>query len=155
MPRPLASLAGLGALAFAALLGGCTRVGVWLYQEPRVTLHEIRLETGVGADPFAVVLDVRNPNDFPITIERVETAVTLNNREVGRVEHAEAMELSAFESRKVSLPVPIGDESPEAFTTRIRKGTQRYAVAGRAFVMTPIGQRRVPFVIRGAGRFGG
>lgn len=153
MPR---SFAPAVALLVPALAAGCTRVGVWLYQEPRVTLHEIRVETGgSGGDPFAVVLNVRNPNDFAITLERMETAVSLNDREVGRVARAEAMELPAFESRTVAVPVPIEGETPQAFADRLRRGTQRYAVAGRAFVRTPIGERRVPFVIKGAGRFGG
>jgi LEA14-like dessication related protein len=140
-------------VAAALLAGGCTRVGVWLYQEPRITLHELQLRTG-EAEPFAVVLEMRNPNDFAITLERTETAVSLNSREVGRADRAEAMELPARESRKVSVPVPIAGQTAEAFGARLRSGTQRYAVSGRVHVQTPIGGRRVPFVIRGVGRFG-
>lgn len=140
--------------AVAGFASGCTPVGIWLYQEPHVRLHEIRLEVDNEAEPFGVVLSVNNPNDFPITVTHVEMVVTLDGRPVGHGEQSESTTLPDRQERQVGLPVALEATSAAEVQSRLSHGKHKYQISGRVTVGTPIGGRRFPFVITGSGTFG-
>ena len=134
-------------LAAAALLAACTPFGVWLYEEPTVRLEEVLLDTSSGpsALPPYVILAVKNRNDFELSLRQVELVLRIDGRDVGRIELDTVVTLAPIATRPVRIMVPPADDRARSRIAGLRNGSHRYAVAGRARVDTPIGERRIGF----------
>lgn len=142
------------AVAMCPLLG-CTPLGVWVYQDPEVTVSRVR----VGSDslspaPVLVAIDLQNPNDYPLSTIRVELSLQLDDQPVGYLKQDSTVVLMEEATSTVALPLVLATGVPMGRVTALSTGTHRFAVTGRAEITTPFGTRRIRFAQEGNLQFG-
>jgi LEA14-like dessication related protein len=144
--------------ACVLLLAACTPLGLWLYEDPVVTVHRVTFELSelgsAEGSPVHVALAVKNRNDYPLAAERVELTLRMNGVPIGRLDHAKEAEVATDTISTVTMPLAL-----EARTTRkqleaLGAGSHVFAVRGRATFRTPIGVRKVRFAQEGPMVFG-
>lgn len=132
----------------------CTPLGVWIYEDPGVTVSRVRLAAdGQDSAPVMVALDLRNPNDFTVSTTRVELRLMLDGLAIGQLDQDSSVSLPKG-TATVALPL-----IPNRATTRGRmqsfgSGVHRFAIEGRATFTTPVGKRKVRFAQKGELAFG-
>jgi LEA14-like dessication related protein len=146
-------LSALAAGALAAGSAACTPLGLWLYDDPRISVNELTVALDQSAEPFGVTLRLENPNDFDVTIARVETELSLDGRSVSRATHEQPSTLPDGGDAQVRVPMQTSDSVRQALSAQLATGTHRYLVQGRVTLNTPIGERRVSFQSSGSGSF--
>src|SRR5687768_18551455 len=71
------------------LLGSCTPLGLWIYEDPVVTVLRVTLQLqeprSVAGSPVVVALAVHNRNDFPLSSTRMEVSLRLDGVPIGRL----------------------------------------------------------------------
>jgi hypothetical protein len=132
-------LFGLGSLA----LGGCTPLGLWLYQEPAFEVSQVRLQHEQPADSAVLVgLAVWNPNDYDLTTSRFELKLDIDGRTVGRYSRDSIIPVGRITTDTLSLPfLPPSDRGDRL--APLPPGTHHVEVEGSAFLTTPFGERRI------------
>jgi LEA14-like dessication related protein len=143
-------------LSWGLLVGGCTPLGLWLYEDPVVTVAQITLELrpGASSSPVTVALAMDNKNDYPLSTERLELSLRMDGIPIGGLARDSAVPVATDTVSFVALPVSlVAQATPERLRT-LRSGTHTFAVQGRATFQTPIGKRKVPFAQEGSMIFG-
>jgi hypothetical protein len=131
-----------------ALTAGCTPLGLWVYEEPRIGLQDVLIDTSTSASalPPYVVLTVGNRNDYSLSLRQVELVLQLDGRDIGNVVVDTVVPLRPIMNQPVRIMVPPRDDDARTRLAAIRAGRPHsYAVRGRARVETPIGLRRIGF----------
>jgi LEA14-like dessication related protein len=141
-----------------ALLGtGCTPLGLWIYEDPVVTVARITLELG-GAipsrSPVVVALDLDNANDYPLSTERVELTLRLDGIPIGQLQRDSTMEVATDTVSTLAVPLALGRHATSERLRALSSGTHSFAVRGRATFRTPFGVRKVRFAQEGSLVFG-
>ncbi len=140
------------------LLGACARFGLWLYEDPVVTVHRVTLELReprpVGTSPVVVALAVENRNDYPLSAERVELSLRLDGIPIGRLDRDSNVAVAMDTISTVDLVLALEKRTTPAQLQALGSGTHLFAVRGRATFRTPIGVRKVRFAQEGAMVFG-
>jgi LEA14-like dessication related protein len=144
-------------LTWGILLGGCTPLGLWLYEDPVVTVSQITFQfarSGPSPAPVIVALDLKNANDYPLEAEQVELSLRLDGVPIGQLKRDSTVEVATDTVSTVALPLPLnGSATPERLRS-MGSGTHTFAVRGRATFQTPIGKRDVRFAQEGELVFG-
>jgi LEA14-like dessication related protein len=133
----------------------CTPLGLWVYDDPKVSVARVRLPAESSEQaPVVVALAVRNPNDFPISTARVELQLLLDGLTVGWLT-SDSM-VSFPKSATSTLAVSL-DRSSGVGPAQLRilgTGTHHFAVNGRTTFTTPFGERKIRFAEEGKMTFG-
>jgi hypothetical protein len=130
-------------------VGACTPLGLWMYQDPLVTVARVRVSPDPAArEPILVGLDVLNPNDYSISTARVELSLALDDLPVGRLDRDSSITVSEGTTANVALPLQPG-RSGRAPLARFTSGVHHFLIEGRATFVTPIGRRKVRFAQAG------
>lgn len=133
----------------------CTPLGLWMYQDPAVTVSRVRLVTEpTDSAPVVVALDVSNPNDYAVSTTRVELRLRLDDRPIGRLDHDGSVPLPKVATATVDLPLVPDRGTTAAQLQAFGSGVHRFAIEGRATFATPIGSRKVRFAQEGELAFG-
>jgi LEA14-like dessication related protein len=133
---------------------GCTPLGLWIYEDPVVTVARISFELRQSApvqSPLVVALAVKNRNDYPLSAEQVELSLQLDGIPVGEIKRDSTVSLATDTVSTVALPLPM---AKRANPGQLRSGIHTFAVQGRAIFRTPIGTRKVRFAQEGSMVFG-
>jgi LEA14-like dessication related protein len=143
-------------LGWGLLVGGCTPLGLWIYEDPVVTVSQITLELGSGParSPVIVALAMQNTNDYPLSSERVELSLRLDGMAIGRSNRDSTVPVAMDTVSTVALPISLAREATPERLRKLGSGTHTFAVRGQATFQTPIGKRKVPFAQEGAMIFG-
>jgi LEA14-like dessication related protein len=139
------------------LVGACTPLGLWLYEDPVVTVSHIRLELGSrpqARSPIVVALSVQNRNDYPLSAERVELSLRLNGMPVGRLKRDGIVPVATDTVSTLPLPLRLERQVTAARLSSLQSGIHLFAVRGKATFRTPIGVRNVRFAQEGEMAFG-
>jgi hypothetical protein len=135
-------------------LVGCTPLGLWVYDDPTVTVSRVRVNAeAVGTPPVLVALDVNNPNDYELSTTRVELRLSLDSLPIGRVDRDSSVSLPKGVAT-VAFPVVPDRATTRARLERFRTGMHRFLIEGRATLATPFGTRDVHFAQEGDLAFG-
>lgn len=135
------------------LLAGCTPLGLWIYDDPVVTVSHITLEFGQSSralSPVVVALALQNLNDYPLSTERMELSLRLDGVPIGQLKRDSTVPVATDTVSTVALPLVM---TRQASTERLRAlgaGTHTFAVRGQATFRTPIGTRKVRFAHEGS-----
>jgi hypothetical protein len=136
---------------YGVLLGGCTPLGFWIYEDPVVTVSRVSLDLGhhrpAGVSPLVVALAVANRNDYPLSTKRVELSLRLDGVPIGRLDQDSTVDVGTDTVSLVAMAVGAGT-TPEQLEA-LGSGTHMFAVRGRATFTTPIGQRKIRFAQEG------
>lgn len=143
-------------LGWGLLLGSCTPLGLWIYEDPVVTVSQITLELGSGParSPVTVALAMQNTNDYPLSSERVELSLRLDGMAVGETQRDSTVPMAMDTVSTIALPISLGQEATPERLRNLDHGTHTFAVRGQAIFQTPIGKRKVPFAQEGSMIFG-
>jgi LEA14-like dessication related protein len=139
------------------LLGGCTPLGLWLYEDPVVTVSQITFQfgrSGTTPAPVIVALDLKNANDYPLEAQQVELSLRLDGVPIGRLKRDSAVAIATDTISTVALPLPLDRSTTPDRLRSMGSGTHTFAVRGRATFQTPIGKRDVRFAQEGELVFG-
>jgi hypothetical protein len=150
--------ASIGRLIVALALPGsfgCTPLGLWVYEDPEVTVSRVRVGSdSLSATPVLVALDLQNPNDYPVSTIRVQLSLQLDNLPVGELSQDSTVVLPQEATSTVALPLVLASGVPAGRLIAMGAGIHRFTVMGRAEFTTPFGTRRVRFAQEGDLRFG-
>ncbi|MFL5546987.1 MAG: LEA type 2 family protein [Gemmatimonadales bacterium] len=143
-------------LGWGLLVGGCTPLGLWLYEDPVVTVSQITLELGSGParSPVTVDLAMQNTNDYPLSAERLELSLRLDGMAVGETQRDSTVPMAMDTVLTIALPISLGQKATPERLRKLGFGTHTFAVRGQAIFQTPIGKRKVPFAQEGSMIFG-
>jgi LEA14-like dessication related protein len=145
-------------LAWVILLSACTPLGLWIYEDPVVTVSRITLELGgarrTGSSPVVVALAVQNLNDYPLSTERWEVSLRLDGVPIGQLKQDSTVPVAMDTTATVALPLRLEKKATIEHLQALGSGTHLFAVRGRATFNTPIGTRRVRFAQEGQMAFG-
>jgi LEA14-like dessication related protein len=139
------------------LLGGCTPLGLWLYEDPVVRVSHITLElgrSGPSRSPVVVALALTNSNDYPLATERVELSLQLDGLPIGQLKRDSTVSVATDSISTVALPLPLAQQATAKHLRKLGSGAHTFAVRGRATFRTPIGTRKVRFAQEGSLVFG-
>jgi hypothetical protein len=132
----------------------CTPVGVWIYEDPRVTVARVRLDADtMSAKPVLVALDLRNTNDYVVSTTRVELRLALDDMPIGRLDRDSSMVVPKG-TATIALPLIPDRSATRARLQAFNSGVHRFAIEGQATFTTPVGKRRVRFAQTGELAFG-
>jgi LEA14-like dessication related protein len=139
--------------AWLWVLTACTPVGLWLYEDPVVTVAGIRLNLGAptqsGSSPVIVALAVKNSNDYPLSTEQVELSLRLDGIPIGRLKRDSTVQVATDTVSMVALALALEKQATAGHLQAFGSGTHNFAVRGRATFRTPIGKRKVRFAQEG------
>lgn len=140
------------------LLAGCTPLGLWIYEDPVVTVYRVTVRVGEArqsvASPVTVALAVENRNDYPIAAERVELSLRLDGVPIGRLSQDRKVPVETDTTSMVAMPLALEKQATPEQLEALGSGTHLFAVSGRATFSTPIGKREVRFAQEGSMVFG-
>lgn len=144
-------------LTWGLLLGGCTPLGLWIYEDPVVTVSRVTVQfarSGSTPAPVIVALALENTNDYPLEAEKVELSLRLDGIPIGQLKRDSSVAVATDTVSTVALPLPVDRSTTAERLRRIGSGTHTFAVQGRATFQTPIGKRDVRFAQEGELVFG-
>jgi LEA14-like dessication related protein len=132
----------------------CTPLGVWVYEDPGVTISRVRVDAQArGVSPVVVALDLRNPNDFIVSTTRVELRLILDDLAIGELDRDSSVSLPKG-TATVALPLTPNRATTPARLQAFESGVHRFTIEGRATFKTPVGRRKVRFAQTGHLAFG-
>jgi hypothetical protein len=120
------------------MLTGCTGLGMWLYEDPRVNLVEISLAGDSGKVQLQFVLSGCNTNDYDLQLDSLAMLLVVGGEAQPGVEDASSLVLPSRAS--VALPLRLQASAPDsaAGSTRVP-----FTITARAKVLSPTGPRSV------------
>lgn len=148
----------LARAACLVLLGACTPLGLWIYEDPVVTVSRVTLElreprSSLGS-PVVVALAVHNRNDYPLSTTRMEVSLRLDGVPIGRLKQDSIVPVATDTVSTVALPLKMEKQATLSRLQGLDTGSHRFVVIGRATFRTPIGTRKVRFAEEGEMIFG-
>ena len=134
----------------------CTPLGLWMYEDPAVTVSRVRLDADArGTPPVIVALDLRNPNDYALSATSVQFSLRLDELPIGQLTHTiSSVEVPKVGTSTVAVPLEPDQGTTPARLKALSSGMHQFAVEGEATFATPIGSRRVRFAEEGELVFG-
>jgi len=104
----------LSVLAFTFLisflsLAGCSSAGVkGLVEPPNVQVHKVEMgRFNLSGGTATFVLDIQNPNRFPIPLAGFDYGLSLNGVQVARGDKEQRVTIAAGGSQKVTVPLTL------------------------------------------------
>jgi LEA14-like dessication related protein len=145
------AITGWRRAAWLCWVTACTPAGLWLYEDPVVTVAGIRLnlEASQSSSPVIVALAVRNSNDYPLSTEQVELSLRLDGVPIGSLKRDSTVQVANGTVSMVALAIALEEHATPEHLQAFGSGTHNYAVRGRATFRTPIGTRNVRFAQEG------
>ncbi len=140
------------------LLGACTPLGLWIYEDPIVSVSRVTLElrkpqSSLGS-PVVVALAVHNRNDYPLSTSRVEVSLRLDGVPIGRLKQDSTVSVATDAISTVALPLRVEKQVTASRLQTLYGGSHKFVVSGRATFETPVGTRKVRFAEEGEMIFG-
>ncbi len=92
-----------------SVLSGCSSAGIKnLAEAPKIQVHKVEMGNfSLRGGSATFVLDIQNPNKFPIPLTGFDYGLRLNGVEVARADKEQKTTIRAGESQKVSVPVNL------------------------------------------------
>jgi LEA14-like dessication related protein len=140
--------------AAAMATAACSALGKQAFQEPKVTLQDVRV-TGIGitGGQLDVLLNVDNPNEFRLDATRMTYKVLVGDSvqfATGTVDNH--FTVDGKKQQQVHIPVSFTYSGIGAAGRQlINSGAVNYRVLGDVTVGTPVGNFTVPY--SSTGRF--
>lgn len=143
------------AIGWLVAVIGCTPLGVWLYEDPRVTVARVRVDADTTNDrPVLVALALSNPNDYTVSTTRVELKLALDDLPIGRLDQDSSFVATPRGTSTMALPLIPDRTATRARLETFHSGVHRFSIEGKATFTTPVGKRKVRFVQTGELAFG-
>ena len=102
------------------LLVACTPLGFWVYTDPVVTVSRVSLQLrrSIGS-PVVVGLAVENRNDYALETERIEVALRLDGKPIGKLKRDSLPKVKLWPTRgRMSLVISHAPSSSGSVRAR-------------------------------------
>ncbi len=118
---------------------------------PKVSVQQIAWEEfGLTSITGALILDVENPNDFTVALERLAYGLELGGLRVVSSEVKESTELAEGGKGELRIPLKLSPLQLGVGLVNVLKGGQAdYRLSGDLDVTTPFGEFRAPLETSG------
>ena len=139
------------AASAAVLVGGCSTLGRQIFQQPKVSVQDVRL-TGIGltGGSLDVLVNVDNPNDFRLDATRMTYNVLVDTMPLANGIVGNTFTVQGKSSQQLHIPVNFTFAGlANAGRALLNNGTAPYTVTGDVTVGTPIGNFTIPYSQRG------
>ena len=121
------------------MLGGCTPVGAWLYEDPRFKLVDVQRDTiSTDAGRLQFIFDGCNNNDYDLQTDSLSTSLVINGQPAGANRETNSIVLPSRTVLRLSVKLTPAVEDSGAGT---RRGP--FQLINRATVIAPTGPRVV------------
>lgn len=137
-PTIATSLRMVVTLLASGLPSGCTSLGMWLYEDPRVNLVEISMVPDSGKSQLRFLLSGCNTNDYDLQLDSLATVLVVGGKPAEEVENANSLVLPSRASQALPLLVVASAPDSTAGNTQVP-----FTVTARAKVLSPTGPRYV------------
>lgn len=128
----------------------CTPLGVWVYDDPKVTVSRVRVGSDSLSDaPVLVALELENINDYPLASVHVELSLELDDLHIGELYQDSTLILAQDTTSALDLPMVLASGEPAGRVAALGSGAHRFAVVGKTMITTPFGNREVRFAQEG------
>ena len=131
--RAITALLGLGLV----VLWGCTPLGMWVYEDPRFSLVEVRPDSGADGQ-VQLLLVACNLNDYDLQTDSLGSLLLIENKLAGSAGEASSIVLPSRTAQSVTLTlvarVPDGAPAEDRLP---------FSVVSQVTVQSPIGPRHV------------
>jgi LEA14-like dessication related protein len=114
-------------------LAGCTPLGLWLYEDPVVTVSRITLQlvhVEPSRTPLIVALAVENANDYPLSTEQVELSLRLDGVPIGQLRRDSQHAVPTDTISTLALPLALAKHATPGRLRALGSGTHTFAVRG-------------------------
>jgi LEA14-like dessication related protein len=141
----------LSAVVAAASLAGCASIARQAFQEPVVSVRNVRLNgLGLNGGSIDVALAVYNPNNYRLDATRVTYQLLFDTVSFATGALTERHTVNGRDTLHVSIPVNftyrgVGEAGRQILGT----GSVNYRLLGDVTVGTPVGQFTVPYSTTG------
>ena len=113
-PMKLLNRTRLSVLTFSFLisllaLAGCSSAGIkGVVEPPNVQVHKVEMgRFNLSGGTATFVLDIQNPNKFPIPLAGFDYGLSLNGVQVARGDKEQRVTIGAGGSQKVTVPLTL------------------------------------------------
>ena len=120
------------------VLSGCTSLGMWLYEDPRVNLVDINLASDSGKGQLQFLLSGCNTNDYDLQLDSLATVLVVGGKPQKGAENANSLVLPSRASLALPLRLVAWAPDSSAGTTQVP-----FTVTAKAKVLSPTGPRYV------------
>ena len=141
----------LSAVTVAAAAAGCASLARQAFQEPVVSVRDVRL-TGIGLNGGSVdvSLNVYNPNNYRLDATRVTYQLMFDTVTFATGAITERQTVNSRDTLRVTIPVSftyrgVGEAGRQILGT----GSVAYRLLGDVTVGTPVGPFTVPYSTTG------
>lgn len=99
--------AKLSVLLFATLLSACSSNSLkGLVEEPTIQVHKVKMGSfNLSGGSASFVLDIQNPNSFPIPLSGFDYGLRLNGIQVAQGVKEQRVTIGANQSQKLEIPL--------------------------------------------------
>ena len=141
----------VSAVALAAAVAGCASIARQAFQEPVVSVRDIRLNgIGLTGGSVDVALAVYNPNNYRLDATRVTYRLLFDSVTFATGALTERQTVQARDTLVVSIPVNFSYRGVgEAGRQILNTGSVNYRLLGDVTVGSPIGNFTVPYSTTG------
>ncbi len=120
------------------MLTGCTGLGMWLYEDPRINLVEISMAGDTGKAELQFVLSGCNTNDFDLQVDSLEMLLVVAGHSEEEAQDANSLVLPSRAS--IALPVRLHAAAPDSTSGMTQLP---FTVTAKGKVLSPTGPRYV------------
>lgn len=140
------------AVPMLALLAACTPLGIWVYEEPKVEVRSVAVDSALGAAfPVRFTLAFSNANDYDVALLRVQVQLFIDGTTVVESELLADAKFPPRDRQVILIGIAPADLTPGARPNRFFSGDHQYTIQGYAILETPLGERKIPFIQSGRG----
>lgn len=142
------------------LLAGCS--SLLDLQEPEYSLRSITTTPRIAIPlqqstiDLDFLIEIRNPNDLALTMDRIDLDIFLNNQRVTNTVSSRQVRIPANGIGDARLRTSVDYESVRSMFNEIVNAVERgeadYELRGRAWFDTPLGDLSFPITVRGTER---
>ena len=143
----------VSAVILAAVAGGCATLARQAFQEPVVSVRDVRLNgLGLSGGSVDVALAVYNPNNYRLDATRLTYRLLFDTVTFATGALTERQTVQGRDTLVVSIPVNftyrgVGEAGRQILNT----GTVNYRILGDVTVGSPVGSFTIPY--SSTGRF--
>ncbi len=94
---------------FSLFLTGCSSSGIkGLVEPPKVQVHKVQMgHFNLSGGTATFILDIQNPNSFPIPLSGFDYGLSLNGVQVAKGDKEKKVTIRAGASEKVEVPLTL------------------------------------------------
>ena len=112
-------------------------------------LADVRIKSvGLTSAELNIILEIYNPNDITVTLDRADFSVYGNDNYLGDGEITKKINIPPYNKKRVSVPFTLDYfGAARVIWSALREGKVVWKITGIAYIDTPLGTMEIPFTV--------